>query len=147
MLDTIKNEIKIAMKNKDNPRKNILKLVLGKAQAIAKEEHRDITDEDVMAAITKEIKQINQALDMIKFDDLSTKDEFFNKNTYELSILMQYVPAQLTDEELTTQIQEVLSTIDTSNRGLVMKTVMTKFKGVADGKRINQVVTTVLANK
>ena len=63
--ETILNDIKVAMKEKDTDRKDVLKQVQIKVQADSKENKKEITDEMVLSAITKELKQLNQTKNAI----------------------------------------------------------------------------------
>lgn len=147
--ETMKNEVKQAMIAKDEIKKNTLRMVQDKAYLEAKEVANKtkaeivVTDEIVISAISKEIKQLNQTIDIL-VQGGKTDSELYTKSVKSKEILQEYLPKQLTEDELKVEIEKLLEGVDTSNRGLVMKTVMGALKGKADGKLINKVVSDVL---
>lgn len=149
IIETIKREIKEAMINKDEIKKNTLKQVLNKANAEAKEIslkkkteiEMELTDTVCINAINKEIKQIDQTLSLLE----NKKDcDLYKNSIASKEILKAYLPKQLSEDEIESEIRKLLSNIDVNNKGLVMKTVMGELKGKADGKVINSIVNKVL---
>lgn len=126
-------------------KKSVLTMVIAKANDIAKTKKLEHpTDEMIMDAIKKEMKQLEQTKESCeKYDNEVMLKETILKE----SILKEYLPKQLSKEELTIEIKKLLSEIDTSNKGLVMKTIMPKFKNKADGKLVNTVINEILNNK
>lgn len=152
VIEQIKNEIKDAMVNKDEVRKNTLKQVLDKANASAKEASLkngtdikvELTDEVCINAVNKEIKQLDQTISMLE-QGKKTESDLYKNSVKAKEILSAYLPKQLNVEELEEEIKKLIADIDTSNRGLVMKTVMGALKGKADGKLINQTVSKLIS--
>ena len=146
MIKRIHADIKTAMKEKNITQRDVLKMVLNKANALAKDEKIDSpTDAMVIDAIKKESKQIQDTIDIL-VKNAKTDSDLYVESVNKLEILKTYLPKQLTEDELTVEIKKFLeeNAIDTSNRGSVMKAVMPKFKDVADGKLINKVVGSLL---
>lgn len=144
MLNKIKSDIKNAMLNHDNLRKDTLRMVVSNAQLLAKEAKREVTNDDVLNALNREIKQTKQAISVCEQNG-DTKSEFHNKNKARLSILEEYLPKQLTPDEIKAEIRSLIKDIDKTNKGIIMKTVMPALKGKADGKLVNQLVQEVLS--
>lgn len=147
--ERIKNDIKQAMIDKDEVKKNTLKMVVNKANAQAKDialknkTEIELTDEVMITAINKEFKQIEETIAMIESNG-KTDSELYANSVKARAILAEYLPKQLTEEELEVEIRKLLEGIDTSNKGLVMKTVMGELKGKANGKLINTVTMKIL---
>ena len=147
--ERIKNDIKQAMIDKDEVKKNTLKMVVNKANAQAKDialknkTEIELTDEIMITAINKEFKQVEETIAMIESND-KTDSELYANSVKARAILAEYLPKQLTEEELEVEIRKLLEGIDTSNKGLVMKTVMGELKGKANGKLINTVTMKIL---
>lgn len=147
--ERIKNDIKQAMIDKDEVKKNTLKMVVNKANAQAKDialknkTEIELTDEVMIAAINKEFKQVEETIAMIESNG-KTDSELYANSVKARAILAEYLPKQLTEEELDVEIRKLLEGIDTSNKGLVMKTVMGELKGKANGKLINTVTMKIL---
>lgn len=144
MVLKIKNDIKEAMINKDELTKNTLRMVQSNAQMEAKEKKEELSDTHILNAINKELKQTRQALKMLE-DNSQTSGTFYEETVHRIAILEKYLPKQLTEEEIEVEVRKLIEGIDKTNKGLIMKTVMSTLKGQADGKLINQVVMRVLA--
>jgi uncharacterized protein YqeY len=142
MLQTIQNDIKTAMKNKNVEERNILRMIVSKAKDIAKNDgNRNTTSEDVMVAIQRQIKQNKET---ISFAEKENRD--ISKETQEIEILEKYLPTQKTDEEITKLIETILaSTEDRSPRvrGFVMKE-LSQYKNELDMKKASQILSSLL---
>lgn len=142
MITIIKSDIKTAMKEKDILKRDVLKMVLNKANTIAKEEKQEIpSDEMIITAIKKELKQLDDTIDVLVKNNKQDSD-LYRESITKQEILKGYLPKQLSEEELTQEIKTFISenNVDTSKKGLVMKAIMPVFKSKADGKLINKVV-------
>ena len=137
MFKKIQNEIKSAMRNKNTDKKDVLKMVSSKAQMIAKEKKSDVTDEIVLNAIKKELKQLNQTKDSLKgYED----SDLFKSTMNKIKILFNYLPEEMSKEEVENKVAEILSKGDYPNFGDKMKAVMAELKGKADNKVIKEAV-------
>lgn len=151
----IKKEIKTAMKNKDTEKRDVLKMVVDKAKAIVKEKNptnvtEDIPDDVILQAIQKEVKQLNQTKDALKGKE---NTDLYASTTLKIGILSEYLPTQMTENELEKYIESELIELTGVNveispkiKGMVMKNIMPKLKGKADSRLINQVVDRLLNN-
>lgn len=151
----IKEEIKTAMKNKDTEKRDVLKMVVDKAKAIVKEKNptnvtEDIPDDVILQAIQKEVKQLNQTKDALKGKE---NTDLYASTTLKIGILSEYLPTQMTENELEKYIGSELIELIGVNveitpkiKGMVMKHIMPKLKGKADSRLINQVVDRLLNN-
>lgn len=151
----IKKEIKTAMKNKDTEKRDVLKMVVDKAKAIVKEKNptnvtEDIPDDVILQAIQKEVKQLNQTKDALKGKE---NTNLYASTTLKIGILSEYLPTQMTENELEKYIESELIELTGVNveispkiKGMVMKNIMPKLKGKADSRLINQVVDRLLNN-
>ena len=143
----IKAEIKVAMKNKDIITKDVLKMVIDKARSIKKEQYPNdtsehISDEIILQAINREIKQLAQTLDSIKGKTEDKFVEIAQITQNKINILSAYLPSQMTREEVEKAVDMILSNRDFPNFGMKMKAVMAELKGKADNKIIKEVVET-----
>lgn len=138
----IKYQIKEAMKEKNNLKRDSFKMVIDKAKSIMKEKNptevsEDISDEVIIQAINKEIKQLNQTKEALKGREDST---LYAETVYKISILSAYLPSQMTREEIEAAVYKILSNGDFHNFGMKMKAVMSELKGKADNKLIKEVI-------
>lgn len=140
----IKDSIKEAMKRRDSTTRDCLKLVIDKARAIQKEKNPtdapDIISDDIMLqAIQREIKQLNQTRDSLTGRNDSP---IFVETENRIALLSAYLPSQMTKEEVEIAVAKILSNGDYANFGMKMKVVMAELKGKADNKIIKEVVET-----
>jgi len=151
MYHVIKAEIKRSMKNKDIIRKDVLKMVLDKARAIIKQKNPTNTDEIIqddviLQAVQQEYNQLKKAIDEMNKKDTENgntncKDsDYYHTTKLKISILHDYLPKQMTREEVVAAVHEILDGGDYVNFGMMMKAVMSQLRGKADAKLIKEVV-------
>lgn len=151
MYHILKDEIKRSMKDKDIIRKDVLKMVLDKARAIMKQKNPTNTDEIIpddviLQAVQQEYNQLKKAIDeMNKKDEenenTNCKDsDYYHTTKLKISILHDYLPKQMTREEVVAAVHEILDGGDYVNFGMMMKAVMSKLRGKADARLIKEVV-------
>ncbi len=144
--DTIQSDLTDAMRAKDTVRTQTLRSALaavrnGEVSGAAK---HDLTDEEVLACVTKEAKKRREAAQA--YDD-ANRPELAETERAELAVLEQYLPAQLTDEELAGLIRQAVSSTGASNMsgmGQVMKTLQPQIAGRADGSKVAAAVRAAL---
>ena len=151
MYHVIKVEIKRSMKNKDIIRKDVLKMVLDKARAIMKQKNPTntddiIPDDVILQAVQQEYNQLKKAIDEMNKKDTENgntncKDsDYYHITKLKISILHDYLPKQMTREEVVAAVHEILDGGDYVNFGMMMKAVMSQLRGKADAKLIKEVV-------
>lgn len=134
-------DYKDAMKNKDTLRSSALSFLRSQLKNITIEKKKDkLDDNDVIAVIKKQVKQILDSIDKFKSGG---RQDLVEKEQNELKILKTYLPPELSKEELEKIISEVISDIGASSikeMGKVMKEVMPKVAGRGDNKLISEVI-------
>ena len=138
----IKNHIKEAMKNKDVETRDCLRMAVDKAKMVMKEKNpteviAEIPDDVIFGAIQKEIKQLNQTKDALSGREDS---QYYHETTHKIAILNEYLPKQMTKEEVEVAVAKILANGEYSNFGMMMKAVMNELRGKADNKLIKEVV-------
>lgn len=141
LYETIQQNIKDAMKNKNTTLKDVLKQVQTKVQATAKEKKVEITDEIVIDAVNKELKQLNQTLDAVKSKPDS---ELFKSTVEKINILKTYLPEQLSDDEIRAEVEKVISENADVPKGKLTGMIMKQLKGRAEPARIKSVIDSLL---
>lgn len=139
---TIKTQIKEAMKSKSVIKRDVLKMVVNKAKIILKESNpndngENISDEIMLQAIRKELKQLEQTKTAL---ELKSDSDLYKETVEKISVLSGYLPKLMNKEEVEDKVKEILSTNEYANFGLKMKAVMQELKGKADNKLIKEVV-------
>ena len=141
----IQKEMMAALKAKDTKRKDALSLMLSTLKAKAKDECRDLTEEEENALILKEIKQTKETRDSAPAD----RKDIIEECEFRIAVLSEFAPKEMSKEEILQTVHQVLEQLGISEptakeKGMIMKTLMPLVKGKADGKLVNQVVGEVL---
>lgn len=142
--EQLKEDLKSAMKDKDTIRKNVVQLIKAGVLQVEKDKQVTLDDEGVLDVIAKQLKQRRDSLPDY---EKSGREDLINQLKREMEVLMGYLPAQLTHEELEQIVKDaVLATgaATVKDMGKVMAEVMPKTKGRADGKEINRIARELL---
>ncbi len=134
----INDDIKTAMKDKNVALRDALRLLSSAMKQIEVDERKELTDEDVIKIIQKQVKQRNDA--MTQYRDAGRED-LYEKEASEAAIFETYLPKQLSDEELETAIKAIIGEIGATSMkeiGKVMGAASKTLGAQADGKRINE---------
>ena len=138
--EQISTDLKEAMKARDQLRVDTLRSLMSAFTYKRVEGGKDLTDEEELAVVQKQVKQRNDAI--TEYTKASRTD-LSDKETRERDILIKYLPAQKSEQEVRELIRSIISGLDASarNQGAVMKEAMPKLKGLADGNVVRQIVT------
>lgn len=140
-------DMKAAMKAKEEGKLALNTIRMARAhirQAEIDNGHADFNDDQVLAVLRKEVKQRKETLSEIEG---SGREDLVKQTKAEIDVLEKYLPAEMTPEAVEAAVKEIVDAMDPGqkNMGSVMKAVMAKLKGQADGKLINQIVRKLLA--
>lgn len=129
-----------ALRSKDAVTKNLLSVLKGEIQTIEKNiGSSDLSDEDVMKVITKTVKSLNETISLLLKSDKGNSDAM-RKANQELDILKEYLPKQMTKEEITIKVTELFNS-GISNIGAIMK----EFSSLpADKKVVSETIKEVI---
>lgn len=143
--ERLAEDLKSAMKNKDNIRKNAVQMVRAGVLQIEKDKKITLDDDGVLDVIAKQLKQRRDSLPDY---EKSGREELIAELKKEIDVLMEYLPEQLTREELEKIVSDAVAVTGASgmkDMGKVMAEVMPKTKGRADGKIINEIAKGLLS--
>lgn len=138
--EKINNDLKEAMKSKDSFKLSVIRMVKGAMQLEKPNPREELTDDDVIAVISKQIKMRNDA---VKEFESAGRDDLAEQNRREIEILNTYMPKQLSTEELTEIIDKVFNEVKPTSQkdmGLIMKNISPLVKGKADMSLVNKLV-------
>ncbi len=146
LVQDITHDLTQAMKAREEPRLSTLRMLKAELQKLQADKGRgaEITDEDVYSVIRRLIKQRKDAAEQYSAGGASERAE---EELSEVKILEPYLPKQLGDDELDAMISEAAKEINASSpkdMGKLMKAVMSKAKGLADGSRVKERVNAFL---
>ena len=142
--EQLKEDLKTAMRVKDVVKRDSISAINTMIKQIEVDERKDLNDEDVIKLIQKGIKQREESISQYK---AASRDDLVEQEQAQVDIFMLYLPAQVSEEELEAGMKEIISQVGATSMkdiGKVMGTATKKFAGVADGKRINEMVKKLL---
>lgn len=144
--ERIQKDLVSAMKNRQE---NALAALRSIKTAIQNEKtngvYHELTDADVVGLIQKLVKQRKESMDIYS---QAGRDELADKEQQEMFVLMEYVPKQLTEEEVEVKVKEIIAETGASSMkdmGKVMGLATQRMKGLAEGKTISQIVKRLLS--
>lgn len=146
MNEQIKNDLVNAMKNQDKFTTSVLRMLKSAIQSEAINKKHDLTDNEVIAVIKKQVKVRNSSLEEYKSYN---RNDMVEDLTKEIEILSKYLPEELSSEELDKIINETIKEINATSikeMGLVIKSVSTKVGNRADMSIVSKKVKEILSN-
>jgi len=142
--DRIESELKEAMKNKDGVKISALRMLRADIQNISIQKKTGLKDDEIIKIVHKQVKQRKDSIEQF---EKGSRSDLAEKEKKELAILESFLPEAMPKEELEKIVKDVVSELGASTKkdmGRVMKEVMVRVKGRADGKSINAIVATLL---
>lgn len=137
-------DLKSAMKEKDEIKKNTVQMVRAAILQIEKDKAIEVSEEQIIEIIAKEVKKRKDA--EIDFEK-SGRQDLIEKNKQEIEILTTYLPKQLSKEEIEAIVKDIIAKVNATSikdMGKVMKAAKEKIGAGSDGKTINEVVKSLL---
>jgi hypothetical protein len=140
------NDLKQALKGGDKVRRSVIRLVMAAIQNTEIARQATLDDADILGIIAKEVRQHRESIEAFKQGnrlDLVAQEEV------ELAILNEYLPQQMTREEVISAARRVIEEVGAQGLGdksKVMPKLIAQLKGRADGREINAVVTELLSS-
>ncbi len=140
-IDTVRAAMMQAMKDKDKERKDALSLLLSALKSKQIDKRADLTEEEENAVIFREIKQAQETVDTTPAD----RTQIIDEAKLRIQVYSEFVPKLMDEEEIRKVITEVLAELQietptAKDKGRIMKTLMPRVKGKADGGLVNQVL-------
>lgn len=141
----VQDALKEAMKNKDSQRRDVLRLVQSAMKQVEVDERKELSDEEVTDILQKEAKKRRESITEL---EVAGRPEQAEQEKFELVVIEEFLPKQLTLEELKPIVQSAIEQTGATSMkemGQIMSLVMPQIKGLADGKMVNQVVKELLS--
>lgn len=146
LLKRIDDDLKVAMKSSDAVRVSVLRMAKAAIKNVQIEKSRELSDEEILSVLSSMGKQRRESIEQFS---KAGREDLAGLERQELSILQSYMPAQLSLEEVEKFIVEAIqesAAKSEADMGKVMKVLMPKIKGLADGKWVNTRVKELLAS-
>ena len=140
-VDEVRKAMVAAMKAKDKERKDSLSMLLSALKNKAIDKREDLTEAEENEVVLKEIKQTKETLEMTPAD----RTDIIEECSKRIAVYEEFAPKMLNEDEIKTVIDGVLKELEIEtptgkDKGRIMKVLMPKVKGIADGKLVNQVL-------
>ncbi len=144
-IEEVRGDMVKAMKAGDKETKETLSMLLAALKNKAIDKRDDLTEEEETQVIMKEIKQTKETLEMTPAD----RTEIIDDCNKRLAVLEQYAPKMMDEAEIRgvilATLKEVgIETPTAKDKGKIMKVLMPKVKGKADGKLVNEILTSIM---
>ena len=144
-IDEIRSAMMAAMKAKDKDTKDALSALLSALKNKAIDKREDLTPEEETQVIMKEIKQLKETIDTTP----ENRTDIIEECQKRISILEQYAPKMMGEDEIRATIEGVLKALGIENptgkdKGRIMKDLMPQVKGKADGKLVNEILMSMM---
>ena len=143
--DRLNEDLKQAMRDKEVVKRDSIRAINTMIKQIEVDERRVLDDAEVIKLVQRGIKQREEAISQYR---AASRDDLVQKEQEQVDVFMLYLPKQLSDEELENGMKEIISEVGATSlkdMGKVMGVASKKFAGVADGKRINEMVKKLLS--
>ena len=140
LYDKLMEDMKAAMKAHDMKSVNAVRSVIAKVKDLTVNAGKEITDDAVVSVVAKGVKQREESI--AQFESAGRADLAEGEKA-ELEFLRRYLPAQLSEDEVAATVKAVIAELGASSKkdmGRVMKEVMARVKGQADGKLVSRLV-------
>lgn len=142
--EKLMEDLKSAMKNKEEVRKNTIQMVRAGILQIEKDKGIQVEDEKILEIIAKEVKTKKDAL---KDFEKANRQDLIDQTNEEIEVLQKYLPKQLSREEIKAELEQIISKIGATtmkDMGAIMKEAKAKMGASADGKTINEVAKEIM---
>ena len=139
--ERLNEDMKQAMKSQDKFKLSTIRMIRSTIKNLEIDLKRPLDDNEVLDILSREIKQRKDSLQ--EFEKAGRDDLADRCRKQKLKLLVEYLPEQLTEEEIKVIVQQTIQETGASSKadmGKVMSALMPKVKGRADGKLVNQVV-------
>ncbi|MGJ0309464.1 GatB/YqeY domain-containing protein [Aliarcobacter cryaerophilus] len=143
--EKLNEDLKQAMRDKEVVKRDSIRAINTMIKQVEVDERRVLDDAEVIKLIQRGIKQREEAISQYR---AASRDDLVQKEQEQVDVFMLYLPKQLSNEELENGMKEIISEVGATSlkdMGKVMGVASKKFAGVADGKRINEMVKKLLS--
>lgn len=140
------DDLRQAMKTGDKVKRSAIRMVLASIQNAEIARQAALEEGDILGIIAKEVRQRKESIEAFKQGD---RQELVAQEEAELAVLTEYLPQQMTREEVTDAARKVIEEVGAqgpADKGKVMPKLIAQLKGRADGREINAIVTELLAS-
>ncbi len=141
MIDDVRSQMVAAMKNKEKDRKDALSMLLSALKNKAIDKREELTQAEEFEVVKKEIKQTKETMELAPEDRTDIKEACEKR----LLVYQEFAPEEMSEDEIKAEVLAVLEALSITepsakDKGKVMKELMPRVKGRADGGLVNKIV-------
>lgn len=140
LLQKLQEEMKAAMKSGDKDRLSTIRMLISEIKKVQIDTKKELSDEEIIQILQRYVKQRKEALEQYK---KANREDLAQKEEKEIQIVQEFLPQPLSEEELRKIIDETISQLNATSikdMGKVIKAVMEKVKGRAEGSVVSSLV-------
>lgn len=141
LLDRLNQDLKNAMKQGQPQVTGVLRMVLASLKNEQIVRQQELTEEEILAVMSREVKKRR---DSVTAFVAGGRQDLADKELAEIKILQEYLPAQLTEDQVRLEVKNVVEANPGAPFGQVMGQAMTKLKGKVDGNLVQKIVKEIL---
>jgi hypothetical protein len=138
--EKLMEDLKQSMRSKNKIRKDVVTMIRAAVKQREVDERIELTDDDIIGIISKQVKQKK---DSISDFEKGKRQDLVDLTNKEIKILLEYLPPQLSDEELDVIVKKAIEQTGAQTKkdmGKLMSLIMPQVKGKADGKHVNEIL-------
>lgn len=142
----LNDDLRQAMRDRNQLKVSVLRLLLSAVHNAEIAKQTEFADGDILGVVAREIKQRHESIEAFK---KGNRQDLVDKEQAELAMLKEYMPEQMTRDEVVAEARKVIDEMGAGSpgdKGKVMQKLMAQLKGKADGRMVNEVVTGLLAS-
>ena len=142
--EKLMEDLKDAMKNKNEIKKNTVQMVRAAILQIEKDKGIQVEDDKILEIIAKEVKSKKDALNDF---EKAERQDLIEQTNQEIAVLQEYLPKQLSREEIKVELEKIIAEVGATSMkdmGNIMKEAKAKMGASADGKTINEVAKEIM---
>ena len=140
LLDTIKNDYNNALKSHESVKVNVLRMLVSdikNKEIELRGSGLQLTDTDMVNVLQKSLKTRNESAEIFQ---KAGRIDLYDAEIAEIAVISEYLPKQMTDDEIDAVVKELMATIAVKDFGTIMRELMVQLKGKADGKKVGEAV-------
>jgi len=141
----LNSDLKQAVRGGDKVKRSAIRLVLAAVKNAEIARQAALEDSDILGIIAKEARQRQESVEAFR---QGNRDDLVAQEEAELAVLQEYLPEQMTRDEIIAEAHRVIGEVGAQgpgDKGKVMPKLIAQLKGKADGREINEVVTELLS--
>ncbi len=144
--EKIEEDIRQSMRSQNRQRLDALRFLKNAIQMVEKDQQKELDDTGVTEVIAKQVRERRESIRMF---EQGSRTDLVAKESAELAVLEEYMPPQMSAEQLSTLIREVIEQVGAEtprDKGRVMGRLMPQVRGLADGAQVNALVDEILGS-